>query len=275
MMDITSENRSPTDTPTCAAADRRKEPRIALAIHGLVVLAGDTRVPCTVHDVSEHGIGISIDPEAVTERGDTRLRVRCGDNVTLCFRVPGAQHIMRAGVKVRRVWCCNGTVEMGLDVRRVNREALQLLARVAERQSRRAPDRRRTMKPSDLDVTLRRIAAETFPRIAGRLETSANDVTRSDTGTVFRALVRIETGRDDIAERFVTLARRRLMPELHESAPSDRPQPLQFDHVALADAFTQACELKESDSHVRDVVQALIVASGFRRLAPSLPTASL
>lgn len=262
---------------TSSSSDRRQEPRIALALEGRIHLDPRNSLPCTVHDVSEHGIGISHDPRTGLLGSGTRLGVRCGDRIVLSFRLPGPERLrVRAGARVRRVWCHGGIVEMGLELKQVNPQVLAALA-----QSSRDCDpgsttqRTRCMSPQDLEVQLRRVAADTFPKIADRLETAAHSGDMSASGTFFRALVQIEADKDQIAENFVARARRRLMPDLDDTAPRDKPLPLRFDQSALAAAFVGACQFREEDHRVQQVVEELVSAAGFRYLAPPLAVASL
>jgi hypothetical protein len=196
--------------------------------------------------------------------------------VTLSFQLPDEGPVVRASGFVRRVWCRDGTVELGLEVRRANPEALKAITRAAREC---APvnecQRQREMPPPDLDALLRQVAADTFPQMAERLEAAASGTDPVQTGILFRALVRIEANKPDIAERFVTLAREELVPEMDEAGPDDRSPPHRFDQVKLVEAFATACELSADEILIRELMEEIVIAVGFRHLAPSLSAGSV
>ncbi len=270
-LELSSESDSRTNS------DRRCVSRISLSLPGQIQLANDARLACTVHDISESGIGVTHDPRLETKQAGNRLHVRCGDKVQLSFQLPGENRLVRARARVHRVWCRNGAVEMGLEVSQVNPAALQTLAEAVRAHGRRPEvDRRlRSMAPRELDRLLQVVADETFPHIAEQLETSAQELTGETSSIFFRALVQIEADKQNIARRFVRIARKRLMPDLDDDALPDAPRPLHFDQVELACAFSRACDFRDGDAPVREVVEQLVMAAGFRHLAPPLSTSSL
>jgi len=255
--------------------DRRGAERIALAVEGAVVLAAGVELPCTIHDVSEHGLGISVDPSARRGEGG-RLHVRCGDKVWVSFRLPGKPQLFRAGARVCRVWCQDGLVEMGLGMQRISPQALEALAQAGYGADRRTSSRgQRRMARRDLERLLLRVADDVFPGVAATFENAAlgGDVTQ--TGAFFRALVQIEAGKQDIAKRFVALAVPRLVSDYDAGAAPAIPVNWRFDHLVVAAAFCTACDLRESDAVVQKVVEELVIVASFKHLAPPLAAAGL
>jgi len=274
-MNTEVERTSPGNVDERSGSDRRRSLRVTLAVGGIVQLAGGAELPCIIHDVSEHGIGITIDPSACRGAG-SRVLVRCGDKVRLSFRVPGQQQMLRAGARVCRVWCQNAVVEMGLLVRRVNPQVLEALSRAGFEIDRRAPARgTRRASRHDLERLLHRVAGDVFPRLAASFEAAATADDAIRAGAFFRALVQIDAGKHDIAQRFVALALPRVVLDGDGAAAGTTPVCWRFDHRALAAAFCTACDLRDDGRDVRDVVEELVIAASFKHLAPPLATAAL